>query len=77
VAKNYSQGPNAAIIVPMPDHPDRPVQRSEPPKRQDDCNIVPGWDVRICMVCGKQMEGRKCKYLCRSCGTMIDCSDAY
>ena len=44
------------------------------PKEQ---NIVPGYDVRNCMVCGRPMEGRKCKYICRSCGTMIDCSDAY
>ncbi len=54
------------------------AERPEPQERKaDDCNIVPGWDVRICMVCGKQMEGRKCKYVCRSCNTMIDCSDAY
>ena len=49
----------------------------KPAADQKDCDYVPQFDVRICMVCGKQMEGRKCKYICRSCGTMIDCSDAY
>jgi hypothetical protein len=57
----------------MPDEtPDTPA----PPARKEE-NIVPSYDVRNCMVCGKPMEGRKCKYICRSCGTMIDCSDAY
>ncbi len=53
-----------------------PAPRPEPAPRKDE-KIVPDWDVRNCMVCGKPMEGRKCKYICRSCGTMIDCSDAY
>ena len=54
---------------PLPNPPPAPD-----PKNQ---NYVPDWDVRTCMVCGKPMEGRKCKYICRDCGTMIDCSDAY
>ncbi len=56
--------------------PDQPAERPEPrdPKNE---NYVPTFDVRNCMVCGRPMEGRKCKYICRSCGTMIDCSDAY
>lgn len=53
----------------MPDETPPP-----PPETRD---LVPSYDVRLCMVCGKPMEGRKCKYVCRSCGTMIDCSDAY
>jgi hypothetical protein len=48
-----------------------------PPPPPETCDLVPSYDVRLCMVCGKPMEGRKCKYVCRSCGTMIDCSDAY
>ena len=59
----------------MPEPPEPPP--APRPREKEDCDIVPGWDVRICMVCGKQMEGRKCKYVCRSCNTMIDCSDAY
>jgi len=58
----------------MPDQPDQPAESRE---RKDECSVVPDWDVRICMVCRRPMEGRKCKYVCRSCGTMIDCSDAY
>ena len=58
----------------MPDEPREP-SRAKPDPSQE--NIVPSYDVRNCMVCGKPMEGRKCKYICRSCGTMIDCSDAY
>lgn len=57
--------------------PQEPDPRPEPPQTQENCSLVPTWDVRICMVCSQPMEGRKCKYLCRSCGTMIDCSDAY
>jgi hypothetical protein len=57
--------------------PEQPAQPAEPPERKDECSVVPEWDVRICMVCRRPMEGRKCKYICRSCGTMIDCSDAY
>jgi hypothetical protein len=57
--------------------PGEPVERPEPPETKEECAIVPTWDVLLCMVCGKPMEGRKCKYLCRRCGTMIDCSDAY
>ena len=40
-------------------------------------DVVPSYDVRNCIVCGQAMEGRKCKYVCRSCGYIIDCSDAY
>jgi len=56
-----------------------PEPSPEPPAAPDSRNVdyVPMFDVRNCMVCGKPMEGRKCKYICRSCGTMIDCSDAY
>jgi len=58
--------------------PDQPApNEAEPQDRKDECSVVPDWDVRICMVCRRPMEGRKCKYICRSCGTMIDCSDAY
>jgi hypothetical protein len=56
--------------------PDQPSERPEAPDRSNE-NYVPTFDVRNCIVCGKPMEGRKCKYICRSCGTMIDCSDAY
>ena len=59
--------------MPMPDQPS-PTPTPDPTKNE---NYVPTFDVRNCMVCGKPMEGRKCKYICRSCGTMIDCSDAY
>jgi hypothetical protein len=52
-----------------------PPAPQDPPKEERD--VVPSYDVRNCMVCGHPMEGRKCKYICRSCGTMIDCSDAY
>lgn len=47
----------------------------EPPGEPRD--VVPSYDVRNCIVCGKPMEGRKCKYVCRSCGYLVDCSDAY
>ena len=57
----------------MPELP--PPDRA--PAEAKDKPVVPDYDVRNCMVCGKPMEGRKCKYICRSCGTMIDCSDAY
>jgi hypothetical protein len=57
--------------------PDQPSDRPAPPDPARNENYVPTFDVRNCMVCGKPMEGRKCKYICRSCGTMIDCSDAY
>ena len=57
----------------MPDHPS---ERPAAPDKNNE-NYVPTFDVRNCIVCGKPMEGRKCKYICRSCGTMIDCSDAY
>jgi hypothetical protein len=56
--------------------PEEPRDKPAPTDRKEE-NIVPSYDVRNCMVCGKPMEGRKCKYICRSCGTMIDCSDAY
>jgi hypothetical protein len=56
--------------------PEEPRDKPAPADRKEE-NIVPSYDVRNCMVCGKPMEGRKCKYICRSCGTMIDCSDAY
>mgnify|MGYP001575271530 CR=1 FL=1 len=55
--------------------PEKPPEPPEPPP--PDRPIVPDWDVRNCMVCGQPMEGRKCKYVCTRCGTMIDCSDAY
>ena len=57
----------------MPDQP----QEGPPAPETKEQSLVPSYDVRNCMVCGKPMEGRKCKYICRSCGTMIDCSDAY
>jgi len=56
--------------------PDEPRDKPAATDRKEE-NIVPSYDVRNCMVCGRPMEGRKCKYICRSCGTMIDCSDAY
>jgi len=56
--------------------PDQPSEGPAPADRSNE-NYVPTFDVRNCIVCGKPMEGRKCKYICRSCGTMIDCSDAY
>jgi hypothetical protein len=46
----------------------------EPPR---EAPVVPAYDVTRCIVCGRPMEARKCRYICRSCGTMIDCSDAY
>ena len=52
-------------------------QEGSPTAESKEPSLVPSYDVRNCMVCGKPMEGRKCKYVCRSCGTMIDCSDAY
>ena len=55
---------------------DLPEDPPAPPETKP-LAIVQDYDVRNCMVCGRPMEGRKCKYLCRSCGTMIDCSDAY
>jgi hypothetical protein len=57
--------------------PDQSNERPSPTPDPKNENYVPQFDVRNCMVCGKPMEGRKCKYICRSCGTMIDCSDAY
>jgi hypothetical protein len=39
--------------------------------------VVPDYDVTRCIICGKPMEGRKCKYVCRSCGVIVDCSDAF
>ncbi|HVE43063.1 MAG TPA: hypothetical protein VNM14_24525 [Planctomycetota bacterium] len=57
--------------------PDQSSERPSPPSDPKNENYVPQFDVRNCMVCGRPMEGRKCKYICRSCGTMIDCSDAY
>lgn len=54
-----------------------PDETRERPPEEPQGDLVPSYDVRNCMVCGKPMEGRKCKYVCRSCGTMIDCSDAY
>jgi hypothetical protein len=47
------------------------------PEQNGDCPVVPDYDVTKCIVCGHPMEGRKCKYICRSCGVMVDCSDAY
>lgn len=58
----------------MPDGPDPPPP---PPSPEEACELSPSYDVRLCLVCGRPMEGRKCKYVCRTCGTMIDCSDAY
>jgi len=48
-----------------------------PPELPKDAPVVPDYDVTKCIVCGKPMEGRTCKYICRSCGVMVDCSDAY
>jgi hypothetical protein len=56
-----------------PDTPDEP----EPPPAPDSCSLVPEYDVRNCIVCGHPMEGKKCKYVCRRCGVMVDCSDAF
>lgn len=56
----------------MTERPDDPA-----PAPPETCDVVPSYDVRQCLVCGRPMEGRKCKYVCRTCGTMIDCSDAY
>jgi len=53
-----------------------PPEPLEPPSTGEE-KVVPDYDVTKCIVCGKPMEGRKCKYLCRSCGVMVDCSDAY
>jgi hypothetical protein len=55
----------------MPDTP------QPPPPDPSEGKIVPEYDVTRCIVCGLPMEGRKCKYVCRSCGVMVDCSDAY
>lgn len=52
-----------------------PEPEADAPK--DGAAIVPTFDVRNCMICGQPMEPRKCKYQCRKCGTMIDCSDPY
>jgi len=57
-------------MLPMPEAP-------RPPEETGDCPVVPDYDVTKCIVCGHPMEGRKCKYVCRSCGVMVDCSDAY
>jgi hypothetical protein len=38
---------------------------------------VPQFDVRVCIVCREPMAYLSCKYICRRCGTMIDCSDAF
>lgn len=48
-----------------------------PPPDDGPCDVVPSYDVRNCLVCGRPMEGRKCKYVCPTCGIMTDCSDAY
>jgi hypothetical protein len=54
------------------------VSPEEPePSEADACPLVPDYDVRNCIVCGHPMEGKKCKYVCRRCGVMVDCSDAY
>lgn len=53
-----------------------PDEKKDPPPPAD-CSIVPDYDVRNCIVCGHPMEGKKCKYVCRRCGVMVDCSDAY
>lgn len=52
---------------------------AEKPKEPDQAerDVFPSYDVRNCIVCGRPMEARKCKYVCRTCGTLIDCSDAY
>lgn len=47
------------------------------PPAADACPLVPAYDVTNCIVCGHPMEGRKCKYVCRQCGVMVDCGDAY
>jgi len=56
----------------MPEPVDSPQPDPVP-----DLPVVPGYDVTRCIVCGKPMVGRKCKYVCRSCGVIVDCSDAY
>ncbi len=55
----------------------RPGEPEPPEKPEAERDLVPSYDVRNCIVCGRPMEPRKCKYVCRSCGTVIDCSDAY
>lgn len=52
-----------------------PSEEKKPPKEERP--TVPQFDVRNCMVCGQPMQYGKCKYVCRRCGTMIDCSDAF
>ena len=47
----------------------------EPPR--EEAPVVPQFDVRNCIVCGEPMAYHSCKYRCRRCGTMIDCSDPY
>lgn len=49
----------------------------ETPPAPEPRPVVPDYDVTQCIVCGHPMEGRKCKYVCRACGVMVDCSDAY
>lgn len=56
-----------------PDAPPPPP----PPDGEERCDVVPSYDVRNCLVCGRPMQGRKCKYVCPTCGIMTDCSDAY
>ena len=29
----------------------------------------------ICIICGHETEGKKCKHVCPNCGAMRDCSD--
>ncbi len=53
----------------LPSDPEPP----DPPPPE----VVPRYDVRNCIVCGRPMEARQCKYVCRACGYIIDCSDAY
>ena len=53
-----------------------PAESPKPPE-DGDGPVVPDYDVTKCIVCGHPMEGRRCKYVCRSCGVMVDCSDAY
>ena len=58
-----------------------PVEKGEGERRdsreRESQPVVPQFDVSNCIVCGEPMEYHSCKYRCRRCGTMLDCSDAY
>lgn len=39
-------------------------------------SVDPGTVILTCANCGAQMDGRKCKLICR-CGYFLSCSDYY